>query len=158
MFSYRKISQSSTATHGSIGSFIGMSCPVRTCVVCRNQVEKAQLLRFVRSSSGELRLDLGHRIAGRGAYCHCSVECLGTKKAVSLLIHSLNCRKGKPKTVNTDMIHEILKRDVLAWSESVSRKQFGEQRSAEVRKLLSKLRKKAEKLAGPRVLAKNIRL
>ncbi len=135
-----------------------MGYPVRTCVVCRGQVQKAQLLRFTRSSIGELELDLEHRIEGRGAYCHCSVECLGAKNAVSLLIHSLNRREGKPKAVKTEMLLQILKQSLLTWSKSACRRQPGEQRSAEVRKLLEKLEGKARKAAIPQVRAKNIRL
>lgn len=52
----------------------------RTCIVCGTQAGKRDLLRVVRTPSGEVRLDASGKAAGRGAYV-CSRECL--EKAVS---------------------------------------------------------------------------
>lgn len=50
--------------------------PLRSCIVCRQQKDKSELLRIVRSSDGEISLDTTGRAAGRGAYvCNCD-ECV----------------------------------------------------------------------------------
>jgi uncharacterized protein len=50
--------------------------PVRTCVGCRGTAPKDELLRVVRSPSGDVRTDPGGRAAGRGAYVHRSDACV----------------------------------------------------------------------------------
>lgn len=42
--------------------------PVRTCVVCRTQRDKQELLRIVKSPEGEIKVDPSGRANGRGAY------------------------------------------------------------------------------------------
>ncbi|MBI2860680.1 MAG: YlxR family protein [Chloroflexi bacterium] len=42
--------------------------PQRTCVVCRSTRDKKQLVRLVRSTQGNVQVDLTGRMAGRGAY------------------------------------------------------------------------------------------
>lgn len=50
--------------------------PVRTCVACRASGQKKALLRIVRSTSGDVVVDLTGKIPGRGAYLCPSLECL----------------------------------------------------------------------------------
>ena len=52
--------------------------PVRSCVVCRQQKEKSELLRVVKTPSGEIVLDETGRESGRGAYVCKSGECMTT--------------------------------------------------------------------------------
>ncbi len=47
--------------------------PMRTCVACRKEMEKRELLRIVRTPEGEVMLDFSGRLAGRGAYV-CKTE------------------------------------------------------------------------------------
>lgn len=55
--------------------------PQRTCIVCRNETLKRQLVRIVRSKEGEISLDLTGKKSGRGAYvCKCE-DCV--KKLIS---------------------------------------------------------------------------
>jgi uncharacterized protein len=49
--------------------------PVRTCVACRQEAGKAELVRFVRRPDGSISLDRTGREPGRGAYLHDSAEC-----------------------------------------------------------------------------------
>jgi uncharacterized protein len=42
--------------------------PQRTCVVCRSERGKRELVRIVRTPAGEVRVDLTGKVAGRGAY------------------------------------------------------------------------------------------
>jgi predicted RNA-binding protein YlxR (DUF448 family) len=50
--------------------------PVRTCVACRQEAGKAELVRFVRRPDGTVGLDRTGRAAGRGAYLHATPECV----------------------------------------------------------------------------------
>jgi predicted RNA-binding protein YlxR (DUF448 family) len=56
--------------------------PVRTCVACRQEAGKAELVRIVRRPEGgvEVEVDRQGRLAGRGAYLHASNECLETAR------------------------------------------------------------------------------
>ncbi len=50
--------------------------PIRTCVVCRKQFEKNQLMRYVWDDEENLVVvDTLHSMSGRGAYCCNDVTC-----------------------------------------------------------------------------------
>lgn len=53
--------------------------PMRQCVGCREMKEKPQLVRVVKSPTGEICLDRTGKMAGRGAYLCLQSNCL--KKA-----------------------------------------------------------------------------
>jgi predicted RNA-binding protein YlxR (DUF448 family) len=50
--------------------------PVRTCVACRQEAGKADLVRVVRRPDGTVGLDKSGRTPGRGAYVHAETGCL----------------------------------------------------------------------------------
>ena len=50
--------------------------PMRTCIACRAEKPKKEMLRIVRTPEGEIRLDLSGKLAGRGAYMCNSAACL----------------------------------------------------------------------------------
>ena len=50
--------------------------PVRTCVACRQEALKSELLRMVRSQDGQMVVDPTGRAPGRGAYVHHQDACL----------------------------------------------------------------------------------
>lgn len=50
--------------------------PQRTCIVCREQRDKAELLRVVRRPDGSYAVDRVGREAGRGAYVCDNGKCL----------------------------------------------------------------------------------
>ncbi|MCH5165734.1 MAG: YlxR family protein [Clostridiales bacterium] len=50
--------------------------PMRSCIVCRQQKDKTELLRIVKKPSGEIVLDETGRESGRGAYVCKSGECM----------------------------------------------------------------------------------
>jgi predicted RNA-binding protein YlxR (DUF448 family) len=50
--------------------------PVRTCVACRQEANKKNLVRVVRYASGGAAVDLTGRAPGRGAYLHRDRACL----------------------------------------------------------------------------------
>ncbi|MBE6986157.1 MAG: YlxR family protein [Ruminococcaceae bacterium] len=53
--------------------------PQRQCMGCRERKNKRDMLRVVRQTNGEVTLDFGGKVNGRGAYVCPDVECL--KKA-----------------------------------------------------------------------------
>jgi uncharacterized protein len=50
--------------------------PVRTCLACRQEAPKSELIRLVRSADGPLVVDPTGRAPGRGAYLHRQAACL----------------------------------------------------------------------------------
>jgi predicted RNA-binding protein YlxR (DUF448 family) len=54
--------------------------PQRQCMGCRERKEKRQLIRVVRKTDGQVSLDFGGKMNGRGAYLCPDPECL--KKAI----------------------------------------------------------------------------
>ena len=52
--------------------------PLRTCIVCRKARDKSELVRVVRTPSGEVVLDETGKAAGRGAYVCKDGECMQT--------------------------------------------------------------------------------
>ena len=50
--------------------------PVRTCVACRQEAGKQELIRLVRRPEGGVALDRTGRAPGRGAYLHSARTCL----------------------------------------------------------------------------------
>ena len=54
--------------------------PQRQCMGCRERKAKREMIRVVRSPEGNVSLDFGGKMNGRGAYICPSMECL--KKAI----------------------------------------------------------------------------
>ena len=56
--------------------------PMRTCVACRTERQKRELLRIVRAPDGTISMDSTGRAAGRGAYLCADGSCwsVGLKK------------------------------------------------------------------------------
>lgn len=50
--------------------------PQRSCVVCRAQKNKNELLRVVKNKENEIKVDVTGKEPGRGAYICYSMECL----------------------------------------------------------------------------------
>ena len=78
--------------------------PQRTCVGCRQTLEKRNLIRLVRTSEG-VRVDLTGKIAGRGAYLHDQRSCWekGLKGALAAAL------KTEIKAVDLDSLRQYMK-------------------------------------------------
>lgn len=50
--------------------------PLRTCIACRREMPKSELLRVVKSAAGEISLDFSGKLPGRGAYLCDKKECV----------------------------------------------------------------------------------
>lgn len=50
--------------------------PMRTCVACREEKPKKEMLRIVKNADGEIFLDFSGKAAGRGAYICNGEDCI----------------------------------------------------------------------------------
>ena len=66
--------------------------PLRKCMGCGEMKPKKELVRVVRSTEGEISLDLTGRKPGRGAYvCH-QAECLKIARKARRLEKAFSCQ------------------------------------------------------------------
>lgn len=65
--------------------------PMRTCIACRQEKEKREMLRIVRNSEGTIALDFSGKLQGRGAYLCKEPECVKKLKRQKLLNKSFSC-------------------------------------------------------------------
>ena len=63
--------------------------PQRQCMGCRERKAKRELIRVVRCTDGEVRLDFGGKMNGRGAYICPDPECLKKVRKSKALDRSL---------------------------------------------------------------------
>ncbi|HIZ00574.1 MAG TPA: YlxR family protein [Firmicutes bacterium] len=59
--------------------------PMRTCIACREEKPKKEMLRVVKNAAGEIRLDFSGKLPGRGAYVCGSEACIKKLKKYRLL-------------------------------------------------------------------------
>lgn len=59
--------------------------PLRMCIVCREMVDKRDLIRVVRGKDGEIALDRTGKANGRGAYICNKDECVNKLKKTKAL-------------------------------------------------------------------------
>lgn len=65
--------------------------PIRSCVGCRESSDKKTLLRIVRTTDGEVRIDPTGKMAGRGAYLCDKKDCLRQAIKHKKLSRALRC-------------------------------------------------------------------
>ncbi|MBQ6851548.1 MAG: YlxR family protein [Oscillospiraceae bacterium] len=63
--------------------------PQRQCMGCRERKAKRELIRVVRCTDGEVRLDFSGKLNGRGAYICPQPECLRAAQKAKALERSL---------------------------------------------------------------------
>ncbi len=63
--------------------------PRRTCVACRTERDKRELVRVVRTSTGSVSFDRTGRLAGRGAYLCADGSCWAVASRKSSLERAL---------------------------------------------------------------------
>ena len=59
--------------------------PLRTCIACREEKPKREMLRIVKNAAGEIRLDFSGKLPGRGAYICNSEGCIKRLRRQKLL-------------------------------------------------------------------------
>ena len=65
--------------------------PQRTCVSCRRELDKRDLLRIVRTPDGNVALDAIGKISGRGAYLCTELGCWDKALRSQRLDRALKC-------------------------------------------------------------------
>lgn len=80
--------------------------PMRTCVMCREQKDKRELLRIVRLESGKVAFDPTGKANGRGAYVCRNEECLNNVKNQKKVSYALSVEADKE---NLDAVFEEIK-------------------------------------------------
>ena len=63
--------------------------PQRQCMGCRERKAKRELIRVVRGTDGNVTLDFGGKMNGRGAYICPNAECLQKARKAKSLERSL---------------------------------------------------------------------
>ena len=63
--------------------------PQRQCMGCRERKPKRDMIRIVRATDGQVRLDFGGKMNGRGAYICPDAECLKKVRKSKALDRSL---------------------------------------------------------------------
>ena len=66
--------------------------PMRLCVGCQQPFEKKQLIRIVKSPTGEFSIDTTGKKPGRGAYICNNIECLIAAQKQKRLERSFKCQ------------------------------------------------------------------
>ncbi|ALS27590.1 YlxR family protein [Paenibacillus cisolokensis] len=81
--------------------------PLRKCVACQEMMPKKELIRIVRSPSGEVSIDLTGKKSGRGAYLCGKVDCFRLAKKTKALDRALKHPVGAD-------IYDQLEREFIA--------------------------------------------
>lgn len=77
--------------------------PLRTCVVTKENLPKSELLRIVRTPTGEVTIDLTGKANGRGAYIKKDIDVLEKAKKSKILEKRLEVE------ISDDVYEEIKK-------------------------------------------------
>ena len=79
--------------------------PQRQCMGCRERRAKRELIRVVRSPEGNVSLDFGGKMNGRGAYICPNSECL--KKAIRSKALDRSLEVTIPEEVYARLVKEM---------------------------------------------------
>jgi len=79
--------------------------PMRTCIACRANKPKKELVRIVKNGE-EIKLDRTGKLNGRGAYICDDIECAKKLKKGKLLNRAFSCQVS-------DETYELLMEDFL---------------------------------------------
>lgn len=63
----------------------------RMCFICRNTYNKNELLRLVKTSTGEILIDKTGKANGRGAYICTNSNCIDQIKKQKVLCRAFKC-------------------------------------------------------------------
>lgn len=83
--------------------------PLRTCIGCREQKDKKDLIRIVRDADGVIAVDATGKMNGRGAYVCRNAACL--EKAVKNHGLERSLKKALTPEMQSQLLEEIEKFD-----------------------------------------------
>ena len=84
----------------------GKNIPIRTCIVCRREFEKKELLRIVKTKDGNFRADKTGKADGRGAFICRSPECFN--KLLKTKFLNKVFKTSVPDSVYAEIEEELL--------------------------------------------------
>lgn len=90
--------------------------PLRKCVACQQMKSKKELIRVVRTPTGEIQIDLTGKKSGRGAYLCGNVNCFHLARKNRALDRSLKSNVGAE-------IYEQLAQDFIRVEDEFKAKQ-----------------------------------
>lgn len=64
---------------------------LRMCAACRRHADKSELIRFVKTKDGKIRIDETKCADGRGVWVHGSAECIQKLAKKKLLNSAFRC-------------------------------------------------------------------
>ena len=91
--------------------------PMRSCVMCRDKVEKRVLLRIIRNTDGKIEFDPTGKKNGRGVYLCRKDECIQSVKNRQKIKNSLEISPTDEEMntvfeqINNFILREALKRE-----------------------------------------------
>ena len=65
--------------------------PMRMCTGCREMKPKKELIRIVKTTDGEIKIDITGKLNGRGAYVCKDAECMRKIRKGNALSHAFSC-------------------------------------------------------------------
>ena len=69
--------------------------PMRTCIACREEKPKKEMLRVVKNAAGEIRLDFSGKLPCRGAYVCGNGDCIRKLRKYRLLNKAFSMQVGE---------------------------------------------------------------
>ena len=93
---------------------ISKKIPQRMCIVCKQMQPKKELVRIVKNSSGEIKVDITGKSPGRGTYICKSAEC-ATKLVKSKSLHKAYNSQVSNETYDNVVseIQKILRGEII---------------------------------------------
>lgn len=85
---------------------VAKKIPLRTCIACREEKPKKEMLRIVKNAAGEIRLDFSGKLPGRGAYICDQAACFAKLNKNKLLHKTFSC--SVPESVYEQIGEEFL--------------------------------------------------
>lgn len=79
--------------------------PMRQCVGCHNMVSKREMIRVIKTSDGQIMLDVTGKKNGRGAYICNSRECL--EKAIKSRSLERSLKAAIPSEIYDSLKEEL---------------------------------------------------
>lgn len=76
--------------------------PQRSCVICKTQKNKNELLRIVKNKENVVDIDIDGKKSGRGAYICYNIECLEKARKSKKIDNSLGTK------INDEIYNQIL--------------------------------------------------
>ncbi len=79
---------------------------IRTCVVTKKRMNKFDLIRFVKTKNGEVRLDDKYKMSGRGASVSMDMKLIEVALQKGILARSLKLKRALSEKEISDLLKQ----------------------------------------------------